>query len=124
MNVIIMLTLFLTAVFLIMLVLIQRGKGGGLVGALGGMGGQSAFGTKAGEKITWVTVGVATFWILLSVASVKYFSPPSSASRSRMGATDTTVPIGSSSSKGAKPGAPAPSSAPASPSAPGPAEKP
>ena len=37
------------AAFLIVLVLIQRGKGGGLAGAFGGMGGQSAFGTKAGD---------------------------------------------------------------------------
>jgi len=35
-----------TSIFLILLVLIQRGRGGGLAGALGGMGGQSAFGTK------------------------------------------------------------------------------
>ncbi len=46
-----------------MLVLIQRGKGGGLAGALGGMGGQSAFGTKAGDLFTKITIGVATFWI-------------------------------------------------------------
>ena len=36
-----MVLLFLTAVFLIVLVLIQRGKGGGLAGALGGMGGKA-----------------------------------------------------------------------------------
>ena len=34
--------LILTAIFLIVLVLIQRGKGGGLAGAFGGMGGHSA----------------------------------------------------------------------------------
>ena len=44
-----MIALFLTAVFLILLILVQRGKGGGLAGAFGGMGGQSAFGTKAGD---------------------------------------------------------------------------
>ena len=41
-----------TSIFLILLVLIQRGRGGGLAGALGGMGGQSAFGTKAGDLFT------------------------------------------------------------------------
>ncbi|MFM9196710.1 MAG: preprotein translocase subunit SecG, partial [Planctomycetia bacterium] len=41
--------LVLTSLFLILLVLVQRGRGGGLAGALGGMGGQSAFGTKAGD---------------------------------------------------------------------------
>ena len=62
--------LLLTAIFLIVLVLIQRGKGGGLSGAFGGMGGQSAFGTKAGDTFTQITVGVAVFWIYLCVVSV------------------------------------------------------
>jgi len=65
--------LFLTALFLIVLVLIQRGKGGGLAGAFGGMGGQSAFGTKAGDLFTRITIGVATFWIILCVVTVKFF---------------------------------------------------
>lgn len=56
--------------FLILLVLIQRGRGGGLAGALGGMGGQSAFGTKAGDLFTKITIGVATFWILLCILSI------------------------------------------------------
>ena len=55
--------------FLIVLVLIQRGKGGGLAGAFGGMGGQSAFGTKAGDLFTKITIGVAAFWIVLVHAS-------------------------------------------------------
>lgn len=63
-------TLVVTSLFLILLVLIQRGRGGGLAGAFGGMGGQSAFGTKAGDVFTKITVGVATFWILLCVLSI------------------------------------------------------
>ena len=51
--------------------LIQRGKGGGLAGALGGMGGQSAFGTKAGDLFTKITVGVAAFWIVLCMITVR-----------------------------------------------------
>ena len=66
----------LTSVFLILLVLVQRGKGGGLAGAFGGMGGQSAFGTKAGDAFTKVTIGAATFWILLCIAAVKLLSAP------------------------------------------------
>lgn len=56
-----------TALFLILLVLIQRGRGGGLAGAFGGMGGQSAFGTKAGDVFTKITVAVAAFWIVLCI---------------------------------------------------------
>lgn len=64
------LLMLLTATFLILLVLIQRGRGGGLSGAFGGMGGQSAFGSKAGDTFTYITIVVATFWILLCVAGV------------------------------------------------------
>ena len=50
------------SLFLILLILVQRGKGGGLAGALGGPGGQSAFGSKAGDTFTVVTVAVALMW--------------------------------------------------------------
>ncbi|MEC8558308.1 MAG: preprotein translocase subunit SecG [Planctomycetota bacterium] len=63
-------TIFLMSLFLILLVLVQRGRGGGLTGALGGPGGQSAFGTKAGDLFTKITIGVAAAWILLCVAAV------------------------------------------------------
>ena len=63
--------LFCTAIFLILVVLVQRGRGGGLAGALGGMGGQSAFGAKAGDLFTRITMVVAFFWIVLCLASVK-----------------------------------------------------
>jgi len=66
-----MFLLLMTAFVLIVLVLIQRGKGGGLAGAFGGMGGQSAFGTKAGDLFTKITIGVATFWIALCIVTVK-----------------------------------------------------
>ncbi|NQT16371.1 MAG: preprotein translocase subunit SecG [Planctomycetes bacterium] len=72
-----MILLLLTAVFLILLILVQRGKGGGLAGALGGMGGQSAFGTKAGDTFTKITVGVAAFWIVLCVVSIRSLSATS-----------------------------------------------
>lgn len=62
--------MFAVALFLILLVLVQRGRGGGLTGALGGMGGQSAFGTKAGDMFTRVTMVTAGVWILLCMASI------------------------------------------------------
>ncbi len=72
--------MFITAVFLILLVLVQRGRGGGLSGALGGMGGQSAFGTKAGDLFTKITMWVATFWILLCIAAILILNRQSSSS--------------------------------------------
>jgi len=63
-------SMFLLSLFLIMLVLVQRGRGGGLTGALGGMGGQSAFGAKAGDVFTRITMVAATLWILLCIAAI------------------------------------------------------
>ena len=63
-------TIFVLSSFLVLLVLVQRGRGGGLTGALGGPGGQSAFGTKAGDLFTRITIGVATAWILLCATAV------------------------------------------------------
>src|SRR3954452_6951778 len=51
------------AIFLFLLVLVQRGRGGGLAGALGGMGGSSAFGAKAGDVFTRITIITAAIWI-------------------------------------------------------------
>jgi preprotein translocase subunit SecG len=63
--------LIVIAIFLILLVLIQRGRGGGLAGAFGGAGGQSAFGSKAGDAFTRFTIYVAAVWVLLLMIEIK-----------------------------------------------------
>src|SRR5437773_7795566 len=68
--------LVLTSLFLILLVLIQRGKGGGLAGAFGGAGGSSAFGSRAGDKFTRITIYTAAVWILLIMIMVRAVQPP------------------------------------------------
>jgi preprotein translocase subunit SecG len=60
----------IVGLFLILLVLIQRGKGGGLIGALGGSGGSSPFGSRAGDQFTRITIYVAGIWLLLTMALV------------------------------------------------------
>ena len=57
--------------FLILLILIQRGKGGGLIGALGGAGGSRPFGSRAGDQFTRLTIYVAIAWLLLTMIQVK-----------------------------------------------------
>ncbi len=71
------------AIFLILLVLVQRGRGGGLAGALGGMGGSSAFGAKAGDVFTRVTVVAAAIWIILCIVAANV--GPSNESRINTG---------------------------------------
>ncbi len=52
-------TLFvLVCLFMMLVILIQKPKGGGLSGAFGGAGGssQAVFGAKVGDVLTWITV--------------------------------------------------------------------
>jgi preprotein translocase subunit SecG len=65
------LLVLITGILLVLLILIQRGKGGGLAGAFGGVGGSSAFGSRAGDVFTRVTIVMAAVWILLIMVHVK-----------------------------------------------------
>lgn len=61
--------LLVLGLFLMIVILLQRGRGGGLAGAFGGTGGQSAFGTKAGDVFTKITIVVAILWVVVSGGS-------------------------------------------------------
>jgi preprotein translocase subunit SecG len=61
----------LLSLLLILIVLIQRGKGGGLAGAFGGAGGSSAFGSRAGDAFTKITLYMASVWVLVIMIHVK-----------------------------------------------------
>jgi len=65
-----MFLLMLVGLFLIFIILLQRGRGGGLAGALGGMGGTSAFGTRAGDVFTKITIVVAIIWTMLAAGNI------------------------------------------------------
>ena len=67
--------LFFLGLFLILLVLIQRGKGGGLAGAFGGVGGSSPFGSRAGDTFTRITIWAAAIWLLLIMILIKTTQP-------------------------------------------------
>jgi preprotein translocase subunit SecG len=64
---------------LILLILIQKGRGGGLSGAFGGAGGgASLLGTKTGDFLTWVTIGLVIVFLGLAVLLDKFYRPVSS----------------------------------------------
>ena len=64
-------TVLLLGIFLVLLILIQRGKGGGLAGAFGGAGGSSAFGSRAGDLFTRITLVLAALWMVLIMLEVR-----------------------------------------------------
>lgn len=68
--------LFLLSLFLVFIIMIQRGKGGGIAGSLTGTA-QSAFGARGGDLLMWVTIGLTGVWILLSGITIFFYSSPS-----------------------------------------------
>lgn len=87
----------LSALVLMFIVLIQRGKGGGLAGALGGAGGSSAFGSRAGDQFTKITLYIAAFWLVFIMIQVKIAA-----------AFDKPAPLATDTAVVAPPGNPAP----------------
>ena len=71
------LALFAVCVFLMLIILVQKGRGGGLASAFGGGGGgSSAFGSKTGDVFTGITVVLAFVYLLLTVFGNYVFKPP------------------------------------------------
>ena len=62
--------IFTTSLVMILLILIQRGRGGGLIGALGGSGGSSPFGSRAGDTFTRITLVTAAIWMFLIMLQI------------------------------------------------------
>ena len=61
-------TIFIiVCLFMILLVLIQKGRGGGLASAFGGAGGNTAFGSKTGDVLTWATSVVFGVFLVLAI---------------------------------------------------------
>jgi preprotein translocase subunit SecG len=59
--------LVFVAVLLILAILIQKGRGGGISSAFGGGGGSSAFGAKTGDVLTWATAIIFGVFLILGV---------------------------------------------------------
>ena len=64
----------LAALILVFIVLIQKGKGGGLSAAFGGIG-SSLLGTKTGDFLTWITISMASLFIVVALVLDKWWRP-------------------------------------------------
>ncbi len=62
-------------VALILIVLIQKGRGGGLSSAFGGGMTSGILGSKTGDFLTWVTIFLAGVFLLLAVVLAKFYKP-------------------------------------------------
>ena len=63
------------AVSLILIILVQKGKGGGLSGAFGGGMASGILGSKTGDFLTWVTIVLVGVFLTLAVVMAKYYKP-------------------------------------------------
>ncbi len=57
----------LISLLLVLIILIQKGRGGGLATAFGGAGGNTAFGAKTGDVLTWTTSIIFGVFIVLAI---------------------------------------------------------
>ena len=64
-----------TAVALVLVVLIQKGRGGGLSAAFGGGAAGGLLGSKTGDFLTWVTIVLVGVFLLISVVMAKFYRP-------------------------------------------------
>ena len=77
----------LVCLVLILVVLMQKGRGGGLSGAFAGGMASGLLGSKTGDFLTWVTIVLVSIFLLLAVLMAKYYRPAVTYGR---GATATT----------------------------------
>ena len=62
-------------VALILIILIQKGRGGGLSGAFGGAMASGILGSKTGDFLTWVTIVLVGVFLTLAVVMAKFYRP-------------------------------------------------
>ncbi len=62
-------------VALILIILIQKGRGGGLSAAFGGGMAGGILGSKTGDFLTWVTIVLVGMFLTLAVVMAKFYKP-------------------------------------------------
>ncbi|MEK7732127.1 MAG: preprotein translocase subunit SecG [Planctomycetota bacterium] len=98
--------LVFTCFILMLVILLQKGRGGGFSGAFGGAGGSSAFGAKTGDVFTWITVIVAGVFVVLTVWSNFVFDESLRPKLASDAAQTTTLDLPLEGLDGAQPGQP------------------
>lgn len=66
------------SVALILIILIQKGKGGGLSAAFGGGMASGILGSKTGDFLTWVTIVLVGIFLTLAVVMARFYKPSDS----------------------------------------------
>ena len=62
-------------VALVLIILIQKGRGGGLSAAFGGGMASGILGSRTGDFLTWVTIVLVSVFLLFAVVLAKFYVP-------------------------------------------------
>ncbi len=114
MNVLAVLFL-ICSVVLILLILIQKGRGGGLSNAFAGGMASGILGSKTGDVLTWITIGVVSFFLIVALVLDKGWRPTLSGSSPQAPAPITTTDTGSPPADQPAPVEPTPANQPGAP---------
>jgi preprotein translocase subunit SecG len=107
----------LVSILLVLVILIQKGRGGGLSGAFGGGMASGLLGSKTGDFLTWVTIVVVAIFLTFAVLLAKFYRP-------RVGEYGVQAPAPTSQPAAAPPETGAPAAPPAAPAGQAPAQPP
>jgi len=84
----------LVCLALMLIVLLQKGRGGGVGAAFGGGGATSLLGTKTGDFLTWVTICLVALFLVLAVLMGKFMRPTGVAPVAPTAPVTTQQPVG------------------------------
>ena len=119
----------LVSVVLVLVILVQKGRGGGLSGAFGGGMASGLLGSKTGDFLTWVTIGLVAVFLGLAVLLARFYRPsygveaPVSGTATQAAPT-VTEPPAAATSEGTTPAAPTTTDQPSVPANEAPAAQP
>jgi preprotein translocase subunit SecG len=82
----------LISVVLVLVILIQKGRGGGLSGAFGGGMASGLLGSKTGDFLTWATIVIVAVFLTLAVVLAKFDRPRISEYGAEPTTTEQPVP--------------------------------
>jgi preprotein translocase subunit SecG len=95
------------AIVLILVVLIQKGKGGGLSSAFAGGMASGILGSKTGDVLTWITIGVVGLFLVLALVLDKWWRPTVAGPMQQAPAPITSTETGGGEGQTAPAGQPA-----------------
>jgi preprotein translocase subunit SecG len=82
------------SIVLVLIVLIQKGKGGGLSSTFAGGMASGILGSKTGDVLTWITIGAASIFVFFALILNKWWKPTVSAPLAQNPAPITSTDTG------------------------------